>query len=231
MPAIITPLLLEAMPDGSRARSVASSVLNWLLTDPIFSGLNKWNLVALGARISYPNLQQLSLIPSLGAVVNLCIDINILPLIQSQPYSLQLGTDQVDPWMVWFIKGFLIPYWLGSPSSQVVDFDPRTISVESVLVPDARRIGDAITYVFSDQTPLSGSSSKTIDRTYNKNLTSTGNSTQVATLKMANSTSHLETNITKRAPTTCQDLYPNVQLFLEAAPMTYVGTNTISCAA
>lgn len=226
MPTMITPFVWNLFPLWSKARSVALSVLTGFLSDPLMSRIDNWNLI--GATVSFANLDQLSLVPLEGAIVNLCIDFNILPVIQYYNAYLQVGTREMDTIMINFVRDFLVPYWQGSPSGHLVNFDPRTVSVESLLVPDARLVADATTYVFNYLTPPLGSPSKTVN---NKNLTITGNSTQVATLKMANSTAHLETNITKRASITCQDFYPNILPFLQGGPMTTVGSDTISCAA
>ena len=228
MPTVITPFLLGLYPDGSRARSVALSVLTEFLWHPILSHIGNWNLI--GATVSFADLQQLSLIPLEGAIVNLCIDFNILPVFQYYHRYLPVGTIEMDSLMINFIKDYLLPYWQGSPSGYVVGFDPRTVNVEWLRVPDARLVADATSYVFSYLTPPPGSPSKTVDKTYSKNFTVIGNSTQTATLKTANSTGHLETNITKRASITCQDFYPNILPFLQGGPMTTVGTDTLSCA-
>lgn len=230
MPTRITADLWNYIPQGSKAQSVATSVIHGFLYDPVLSRLKNWDVVQQYAKITFGNVNELFLAPLVGAVVNLCIDINVLPILYSQVRNLPVGTSAMDFWMFNFIQHFLTPYYMGSPSKAIISLDPRAVSVESFQVPNAKDVANAITYIFSYQTPPLGSPSKTINKTYNKNLTITGNSTQVPTLKMPSSTSHLETNITKRASVTCQDNYPNILSFLQSGPMTTVGTNTISCA-
>lgn len=229
MPTLITPALLNLFPLGSQAESVPLSVLSGFLASPVLSRLPNWQLI--GASVSFANPADARLTQLQGSVVNLCIDFNIMPYIRSYDQWTRSASPEMNLQMINFMRDYLILFWLGSPSGHIMSLDPRGVNVEWIRVPDARLVAEAMTYVFSYLTPPPGSPSKVVDKTYNQNLTITSNTTQVATLKMANSTSRLDSNITKRAAITCQDFYPNILPFLQGGPMTTVGTNTVSCAA
>lgn len=227
MPTLITSELLNLFPLGNQVESLYLSVLDGFMSNPVLSQLSNWR--AVQASVSFANPTDAGLLQLPGTVANLCINLNLLPIIRSYNQYARPGTAEMDPLMTELLRDYVIPYWFGSPGAHVVGLDPRQVNVEWNYVPSARLVADATTYVFSYLTPPPGSPSrKVMDH---NNLTITGNSTQVATLKTANSTGHLDTNITKRASITCQDFYPNILPFLQGGPMTTVGTDTISCAA
>ena len=76
--------------------------------------------------------------------------------------------------------------------------DPRGVNVNWLLVPDARMVGNAMTYVLQYLTPPGTPLDRTVESAQH-NVTLAGNSTRVATkLKLAtNSTVHLDANLTK----------------------------------
>lgn len=229
MPTLITPELLGLVPNGA-VGSIITPVFQQFLRNPVLSSLRNWPLI--GATASFADTNQARLSQLQGTVVNLCIDFNIMPYIRTFDQWARVATNEMNPIMVEFIRDYLLPYWMGSPSAQVVGLDPRDVEVEFTLVRDARQVAEFMTYVFSYLTPPPGSPSKVKAlKTYNKNTTAAGNFTQVASLKTANNTVHLNSNITKRATSTCPDFYPNLLPFMQAGPMNVVGTETISCAA
>lgn len=163
MPTLITSDLLNLFPFGVQPQSIPLSVLSQFVGDPVMSRLPLWQMI--GATATYANTLEGGLEQLQGAVVNLAIDFNIMPVVRYHNPYVRVATQEMEPILVNSIRDFLAPYWLGSPSSHLVALDPRQVNMDWCRVPDARSVADLTTYVFSFLTPVPGSPSKSIDRT------------------------------------------------------------------
>ena len=227
MPTIISPELLGLV-HGGQLQSICLSLLRGFIENPILARIPNWDMIEASA--SLPGEFEGWTTVANNAVVNLCIDFNIHPFFNTYLPISSLTDAVMENEMVAFIRTYMMPYWAGSPSGGIVQSDPRGVNVEWMRVPSAVAVASAVTYVFHYLTPPGSPSQKT-QMTAQHNFTLAGNSTQVATLKLANSTGHLDANLTKRASISCPDFYPNLLPFMQSAPMTTVGTDVISCAA
>ena len=228
MPTLIDDYVPDLVPlvDHIPYKYIAQSVLYNFVTDPWLSQMPAWQ--AIPASVTFSPATELFA----NKVVNLCIDFNILHVLNLQGYvpSLIVGDPRMEAAMVTFIQQFMTPYWAQSPSARLVAADPRGVNVEFIQVPSARLVGTAFTYVFQYLTPPATPLGKTVPSAQH-NVTLAGNSTRVVTkLKLTNSTFHLDANLTKRATDTCRGFYPNLLPYIQSGPITEVGTNTISCA-
>lgn len=204
---------------------LAESLLFNFNTNPDFTRLPNWGLTQ--PVISFPGETGFLT----NQVVNLCIDFNVLPILQGYtPGFSATNTPQMDAAMVTLIRNAIYPYWIQAPSAHLIRADPRGVNAEWLRVPDVRWVGTAITYVFNYLTPPGTPYLKTVTSAQ-LNVTLAGNFTQVATkLELTNSTVHVDAKLTKRVTATCRDFYPNPLSFFQGGPITEVGTNTVSCA-
>lgn len=223
MPTFVNTQLLDLVP--GQIENVGASVVHNFIMNPTFTALPNWPMVQF--QLWYPALIN----PLANRVVNLAIDFNALPILQAYTPTLYAGSRGMDDAMTWFIRNYLTPYWVQSPSGHLVAADPRGVNVDFLLVPDARLVGNAITYVLQYLTPPGTPSGRELESAPH-NVTLAGNSTGVVAskLKLTNSTVHLDANLTKRATDSCLDFYPNLLPFIQSGPITEVGTNSLSCA-
>lgn len=223
MPTFINQQLLGLTP--GHINDIGQSLLINFLRDPFLNTLPNWHTVQ--ARVWYPNPN----IPLTNAVINLAIDFNALPVLQDDAPWLSVGGREMEDALLLFIRDLVTPYWQQSPSARLVAADPRGVNVDWMLVPDARSVGNTMSYVFQYLTPPGTPLDRTVESVQH-NVTLAGNSTGIASkLKLAtSSTVHLDANLTKRATDTCLDFYPNLLPFIQGGPITQVGTDSLACA-
>lgn len=223
---IMTPTLLDERILGlvPTVRDLAGGILQGFVNDPRLTSLPNWRQI--GAAIAYPPT------PLNNRVVNLSLYFSALPILQSWYNPEVLATAAgLEAALINFIQLYMLPYWAQSPGNDLVGSDPRGVQVVWAFVPDARSVGQAMSYVFNYDTPPGWDPFEKSVTAAQHNVTLAGNSTQVATkVKLTNSTVHLDANLTKRDTFTCSGFHPNLLPFLEGGPITEVGTDTISCA-
>lgn len=168
MPTRITQELLGLV-SGGQVQSILEAVLLGFLRDPVLALLSNWQVRRTAAWYADHYQSQAQLASTPNAVVNMCIDINALPILRTYNTWLHPGGPDMRKLMPNLIQQSLFPYWAGSPSGGLVSLDPRGVSVEVLLVPLATEVASAaMSCVFNLATPPGSASRKTSTTTQGK---------------------------------------------------------------